>query len=372
MKRRSGVLLFGVLMSVPVSLALVANTFFGPQSHDEQARELHAAARVSLSQGRWKEAVERLRLARKLSPNDLEIHRLYQNTQRAHGREKEVVDEYRALRDGTPDSSFFHYLYGRLLPAEELRKEMQRAIELDEKNAPAHATIGLSFFDAGDYARCLDPLRTAFALRREKSWLNSMAEAQLRLGDPAAATATWEQFNRDFPGSHEGWYGLGAALQLAGLHREAAEKYREALKAAPRVRNIHAALFRCLHEARDWTGIRSFVRQSRSTPPQETVEALEPFPQPAPAPIEARFTFEGLEFTGRLTPMREHSSVEFSSVRKPQGPEGVRARVGEAKAGFVLLLSVPGEEGERIVFTWPDELPVYETILLKIVETFPK
>jgi len=88
----------GLLFSVPVSIAFVLNTSFGPQSRGEQASLLVEEAQAGLARGERHLALERLKLALRLAPRHREAHCRYQDLMKEMDRRMELEAEYRALR----------------------------------------------------------------------------------------------------------------------------------------------------------------------------------------------------------------------------------------------------------------------------------
>lgn len=233
--RRHPVLRTALLLAVPLSLAFVANTFFGPQTHGEQARERFEAARGSVAQGRIEEAVERLRLALQLDPSDLEIHRYYQNLLRKEGRGAEVREEYLRYRTADPRNPRSLYLHGRLLEGTEQEAAFREAVQLDATAGYAHAALGRMLYDAERYAEAINLLDQAFLLPegRDREIGILRAKARQGTGDWDGALRAWEELAREFPELPDGWAGQAALLQRNGMHPEALRLLEEARIRAP-------------------------------------------------------------------------------------------------------------------------------------------
>lgn len=267
MKSKRIVITFGALLAVPVAFLLITNTFFGPQTRGEQARELFEAAKVSESHGRADEAVERLRLALKFGPRDVEIHRHYQNLMRKRGRLDEARTEYQSRLDDKDALS--HYLYGRLLEGEDVERELRKALELDETLWVAHAGLGHYLFDKRDYVNCVPHLGMAFAKLKEKDLGTRLAEAYMRQGNMEAAAVAWEDVKRDFPAHPDGWYGQGTCFQFTGNHKLAIEMFEQALKLDPGHWRCRLGLFQSLNEAREWERAGRLIEESRGRRPKD-------------------------------------------------------------------------------------------------------
>ncbi len=90
--------------------------------------------RSLLDQGKRTEAVARLRSELEKDPDNIGLHRLYQDTLRAMGESDRLQKEYQARLLKAPDDALAHYLYGRALILERTREaqdEFKKAVELD-------------------------------------------------------------------------------------------------------------------------------------------------------------------------------------------------------------------------------------------------
>ena len=228
MKGRRTAVVLGIVLAVPLSIALVLNTFFGPQTHAAQARERFEAAKNAEQGGDRNMALERLRHALRLSPWDLEIHRYYQNLKPGG-----VVEEYRKLLDDHPEDAAAHYLHGRLLEGEDRERAFRKGIELDGESAWAHAGLGRHLFFEEKFKESLPHLKQAYAKLHQQGLGSLIAEAHMRLQDWGAALQAWRDLQFKFPRSGDGWYGEAALCRMDGRHADARKLLEEALKRDP-------------------------------------------------------------------------------------------------------------------------------------------
>lgn len=109
------------------------------------AAKLHEEAKFAEKDGRPEAALRKYREAIAADPENVEIHRDYQNLRRKVDGPQAVRDEYRRRRDENPKSAPAAYLYGRLLEKEELEREMKRSIELDPEFPWPRMALALYF-----------------------------------------------------------------------------------------------------------------------------------------------------------------------------------------------------------------------------------
>lgn len=84
--------------------------------------------------------------------NNIDAHRIYQDTQRHAGNLAQMLDEYRAARDAHPGSAPYHYLFGRLLDDPNAAIAEQRAaLQIDPNFGWAHAALAYELLGSGAY-----------------------------------------------------------------------------------------------------------------------------------------------------------------------------------------------------------------------------
>ncbi len=108
------------------------------------------------------------------------------------------------------------------------------AIEVDEKNPPAHSVLANAFARAGKFGlargHCLaalqaDPTTTA-------AW-HTLGDVDLATGKPDAAVEDYRRALEIRPDSAYTWFRLGAALEVLGRTNEAVDSYASALRLRP-------------------------------------------------------------------------------------------------------------------------------------------
>lgn len=128
------------------------------------------------------EAMDRLaRGARDHAPEDVEVHRYYQDCQRHGERTQELTEEYRGLATDNPDSAMHQYLYGRLLDDDPVVAEARfaRALEIDPDFAYAKLALGYNKALAGSYREAEDHYRQYAAHDADSA--SRVFETRLRL-----------------------------------------------------------------------------------------------------------------------------------------------------------------------------------------------
>lgn len=119
-------------------------------------RVKHEEAMRAAQKNQPTKALALLREALEAAPDDVVIHRDYQNLMRRLNRLAEIRIEYQRKLDAAPNSPLWIYLYGRLLEGSDLEAAMKRCLELDPGYFWGHHGLGLYY---KNHDRFVDALR---------------------------------------------------------------------------------------------------------------------------------------------------------------------------------------------------------------------
>ncbi len=223
-------------------------------------------------QSQGKEALEVLRKARELLPEDADIHNNLGNALRDAGQTEEALASYRRALELRPDYAEAYYNLGNALEGMgrygEAAESHRRALELKPDFVGAHYNLGNNLRRMGEIEAAITSYRHALALQPDfaLAWCN-LGVAQQELGLLDKAVASYQRaihldpgYARAYshlgaalhglgrldeamaserhaleldPGFAEGWNNLGVALQAAGQMEEAMESLRQALQIDP-------------------------------------------------------------------------------------------------------------------------------------------
>jgi predicted Zn-dependent protease len=176
--------------------------------------------------------------------------------------------------------------------------ELQRALRLDSRLAPADLYLGDAYLALGEPAKAIAPLRKfVAAMPGEVDARQMLAQALRATGDASGAAAEFEKLAKTDPERAEVWYGLGKSY--AALSRQAfaelsktapgsaywlaltAESraralqysgafylYRQALRKMPSLRGVHAALADIYRKTGrpDWAAIEEARERKLGSP----------------------------------------------------------------------------------------------------------
>jgi tetratricopeptide (TPR) repeat protein len=200
-----------------------------------EAERAWSQASSLIEQGLQRAAIEPMRRAIELAPDDVAIHCDYQDLMQAEGYGIDVVEEYRTRRDRSPDDPDAQYLFGRATgDPTAAREAFEKALELQ----PDHiwATQGLGGVAAVEgrlddavvfYTKALeiDPTRADVH--------NKLAGIHYARDDVDASIAAWRQAMELAPDDYHAWLNMGAVLSMQGDLEGAAELLAGAVQRAP-------------------------------------------------------------------------------------------------------------------------------------------
>lgn len=168
----------------------------------EHPAVLNLAASAAYGAGRFEDAVELLRRARKLAPKDPHVLNSLGTCLQALGRIDAALEAYQVALRIDPGMAQAHFNRGALL--EELldvkaaRAAYQRAADLDRNYAEPLASLAWSDARAGDFASARENGRRALALSPANVLARmALASADLQQGDLAAAALLLSALNQD-------------------------------------------------------------------------------------------------------------------------------------------------------------------------------
>jgi tetratricopeptide (TPR) repeat protein len=197
------------------------------------------------SQG--KDALQALKMAAQLLPNDAGVHNNLGNALGRLGQLDEAVGSYRRALLLSPDFAEAHNNLGHTLldlgQPDNAAASCRRAIDLKPHYAEAHdnlgsALLGLGRLDdaAASYRRALE-IEPGFAETH-----NNFGLALLELGQAHDALASYRRALEINPEFAEAHHNLGNALRALGQLDDAVASYRRALEVKPNFAEAHCDL----------------------------------------------------------------------------------------------------------------------------------
>ncbi|HCP45269.1 MAG TPA: hypothetical protein DIU15_04475 [Deltaproteobacteria bacterium] len=222
-----------------VALALIGTTLTllgtatGFASTDREAQQAWQRGRSLIEQGLQSSALEPMRAAADLAPEDVDIHRDYMDLMKAEGFHREVVEEYRKRRDQEPTPTS-HYLFGRATGDMDVaHAEFQKALAADPEHIWSIQGLGGVAAVKGKYDEALSHYQRAVSLRPDLAEIhNKIANIHLARGDTDTATAAWKEAMRLAPSDYHAYLNLGAVRSMAGDLTGAAELLAQAVQRA--------------------------------------------------------------------------------------------------------------------------------------------
>ena len=188
-----------------------------------------------IEQGLQGAAMEPMRRAVELAPDDIRIQCDYQDLMKAQGYAIEVIEEYRARKDRHPDDADALYLYGRATGDPVIAGEtFARAVELDPGHVWAVQGLGGVAAVEGRLDDAVAQYRAALALDPGRADIhNKIAGIHFARGDAEAAKAAWTEAQRLAPDDYHAFMNMGAVLSMEGDLERSSELLAEAVARAP-------------------------------------------------------------------------------------------------------------------------------------------
>ena len=198
-------------------------------------------ARSLLDQGLEAEAVEPMRQAARLAPDDVAVQREYLDLLKAQGRGRELLAEFSARREAHPDDANAQYLYGVASgDPKTARAAFDEALRLDPKHKWARQGLGSVDVAEGKLEAALVHYRRALELDPAFAEVhNKVANVHLALGQRDQAHAAWQAAIAAAPNDHHAYMNRGAVLSMDGDLDGAAAMLEQAVRTAPGRPRVH-------------------------------------------------------------------------------------------------------------------------------------
>ena len=235
-------------------------------------------ARVKIALGRAQEAMADANLAAAMGENDADAQELVTETKVARalqdlgaGQVDLAVQDLTKLRDEHPESSAVRLGLGKAQiarrDADAAIAELQKAVELDPKNAEAQYQLGYVFqVMKQNPASAVGPFDKAVqAAPGDTMFRTSLGSALLGAGqtDRAVEELTKVTATEGYSGS-QAWFYLGAAQLKAGRFKEAVPALEKSLEAKPGNAEAEAYLAWSYFGLKDAEGFKAHGAKARS------------------------------------------------------------------------------------------------------------
>ena len=218
-------------------LAALCSMMAGPAlaGPSVEAERAWRQASSLIEQGLQGAAMEPMRRAVELAPDDIEIHCDYQDLMKAQGFGIDVIEEYRARKASHPDDPDALYLYGRATGDPAIAGEaFARAVELDPTHVWAVQGLGGVAAVEGRLDDAVSRYGAALALAPGRADIhNKLAGIHFARGDVEAAKIAWTEAQRLAPDDYHAFMNMGAVLSMEGDLDGAAALLAEAVARAP-------------------------------------------------------------------------------------------------------------------------------------------
>jgi tetratricopeptide (TPR) repeat protein len=233
------VAIFAALMRLVPFLAVagIVLTIAPPALADRslEADRAFRQAQSLIEQGLQGAALEPLRTARDLAPDDLVIHCEYQDLMTAQGFGVDLVEEYEARAARAPDDADALYLYGRSTGDPSLADTwFDKAIAVDDHHVWAIQGKGGVAAVEGRLDEALEWYARALAIDPTRADVyNKQAGIHYARGDYEGAMTAWKAALEHAPNDYHAYMNMGAVLSLQGDLERAEVLLAGAVERAP-------------------------------------------------------------------------------------------------------------------------------------------
>lgn len=193
------------------------------------------------------------------NPNDIELHRAYQNFMRQCGNLTELKEEYLLKLAVEPENPLYLYLYGRLAENTEVEISFKKALELEAKTPNPELRFWLYFgfgqfyLDTKKYKEALRYLDMAIKLKPDSlDARHQKALVYYETDNISEALNLWDKIltaKKDYP---EAFLGKALIYKSRNMTDKAIEELENILKIDATFWRAYEPLIQCYHAKKDY------------------------------------------------------------------------------------------------------------------------
>ncbi|HBA87253.1 MAG TPA: tetratricopeptide repeat-containing protein [Geobacter sp.] len=246
-KPRSGAVALTCVVLVLASLTWKRNLVWGSAvtlwqdtalKSPQKVRPHNNLANALIAEGRVDEAIEELKLARKLEPDNADTLRNLGAAYEKKGGVDQAIEQYGVALRTNPNNKYAHYnlgvAYNKKGLADLAVAEFLIAVKLDPTYAEAHNNLGVTYGNKGMFDQAIREFELAVSLDPGSAdahhnlgfALGKSGQAEKALGELRQAAALQ-------PGNAEVYNNLGIVYANEKRFKEAAEQFRKAAAIKP-------------------------------------------------------------------------------------------------------------------------------------------
>ncbi|MEW6026202.1 MAG: tetratricopeptide repeat protein [Planctomycetota bacterium] len=193
------------------------------------------------------------------NPNDIELHRSYQNFMRQLGGLNDLKEEYLLKLNAAPQNPVLYYLYGRLTEGKELEDSFKRVLELEAKTPSpelrfwVYFGFGQYYLDAKKYKEALQYLEMASKLRPDSlDVLHQMALVHYETDNITEAMKIWDNILEVKSDYLDAMLGKALIYKSRGMYDNAITELENILKTDVTFWRAYEPLIQCCHAKQDY------------------------------------------------------------------------------------------------------------------------
>ena len=193
------------------------------------------------------------------NPNDIELHRAYQNFMRQWDGLNDLKEEYLLKMNAEPQNPLYYYLYGRLTKGRELEDTFKRALDLEAKTPNPELRFWLYFgfgqfyLDTKKYKEALQHLEMASKLRPDSlDALHQTALVHYEMDNITEAMNLWDKILQSKKDYFDAMLGKALIYKSRGMYDNAIKELESILKSDVAFWRAYEPLIQCYHAKKDY------------------------------------------------------------------------------------------------------------------------
>ncbi len=235
---------------------LLANPFYNIIAEDKPSND---ESQQTQKQGPREKKIEEYHQKLASNPNDIELHRAYQNFMRQWGGINNLREEYLLKLAAEPQNPLYFYLYGRLVEGKELEDSFKRAMALEAKTPNTELRFWLYFgfgqfyLDTKKYKESLQHLEMASKLKPDSlDALHQMALVYYEMDNITAAMKIWDNILQAKKDYSDAMLGKALIYKSRGMYDNAIKELENILRADVTFWRTYEPLIQCYHAKQDY------------------------------------------------------------------------------------------------------------------------
>jgi len=215
-----------------------------------------------LEQKETDKALEEYRALLKEYPENIMLHRSYQNVMQSLGHTNELRDEYKAKLEAEPKKAVWHYLYGRISDNTELEASFKQAIALQTDFFWPHYGLAMFYKDQQHWSEAIKEFKKAQKFNPDSiETRHNLALVYYSIGKTQDALNTWRPIVEHNPDSWEARLGMGLCLKRQADYDGAIKELTAVLAKNELFWRAYEPLIQCYYAKSDYGPAEHLIKK---------------------------------------------------------------------------------------------------------------